>query len=183
MKNQHSEHRRKTVVPVFTALMLLCMTACQHDIETPVLSCPEMKMAGTVQNTSRPMSLSTSTLFRQQMDTGAVKFLSIEAVSDSFKIVLNLMDGPYPDATINNDSLKLKTYVYSKSRRLQGGLVVAATRSVVDYNYLQTDTSSITLTFINTKLKKVSGTYYFEAAGHTISGSGTFQNACYVTLP
>ncbi|MBC9933597.1 hypothetical protein [Chitinophaga qingshengii] len=129
------------------------------------------------------MNLSTSTLFRQQMDTGAVKFLSIEAVSDSFKIVLNLMDGPYPDAAIKNDSLKLKTYVYSKSRHLQGGLVVGAIKTLVDYDYLQTDTSSITLTFINTKLKKVSGSYYFEANGRTISGSGIFRNACYVTLP
>ncbi|NLR65086.1 hypothetical protein HGH92_12285 [Chitinophaga varians] len=178
----HSEHRSKTVVPVLTAI-LLCMAACQHSIDTPILSCPEMTMTGTVQNTTRTLNLSTSTLFRQQLDSGGVKFLSMEAVSDSFKFVLNLMDGPYSDPAISNDSLKLKTYVYSKSRRLQGGLVVAAMNNVGDYTYLNTDTSAITLTFINTKLKKVSGTYYFEAEGRKITGSGTFQNACYVTLP
>ncbi|RBL93618.1 hypothetical protein DF182_14015 [Chitinophaga flava] len=129
------------------------------------------------------MNLSTSTIFRQQLDGGGTKMLSMEAVSDSFKLVLNLMDGPYPDATIGNDSLKLKTYVYSKTARLQSGLVVAAISNMGVYNYLNTDTSSITLDFINTKLKKVSGHFYFEADGHKVTGSGEFRNACYVTLP
>ncbi|SKA17598.1 hypothetical protein SAMN04488128_1021349 [Chitinophaga eiseniae] len=182
MKNQHSVHRKKTVVLVSTVVML-CMAACQRNIDTPILSCPEMTMTGTVQNTTRSMNLSTSTLFRQQLDSGGVKFLSIEAVNDSFKLVLNLMDGPYGDPAIGNDSLKLKTYVYSKARRLQGGLVVAAINNSADFDYLRTDTSSITITFINTKLKKVSGTFYFEADNHKVTGSGTFQNACYVTLP
>nr|WP_295871829.1 DUF6252 family protein [uncultured Chitinophaga sp.] len=182
MKNQHSVHRKKTIVLV-SMVVMLCMVACQRNIDTPILSCPEMTMTGTVQNTSRSMNLSTSTLFRQQLDSGGVKFLSIEAVSDSFKLVLNLMDGPYGDHAIGNDSLKLKTYVYSKARRLQGGLVVAAINNSADFNYLRTDTSSITITFINTKLKKVSGTFYFEAEDRKVTGSGTFQNACYVTLP
>lgn len=182
MKNQHPVHRKKTVVLV-SMVVMLCMAACQRNIDTPILSCPQMTMTGTVQNTTRSMNLSTSTLFRQQLDSGGVKFLSIEAVNDSFKLVLNLMDGPYGDHAIGNDSLKLKTYVYSKARRLQGGLVVAAINKTADFNYLRTDTSSITITFINTKLKKVSGTFYFEAEDHTVTGSGTFQNTCYVTLP
>lgn len=181
MRNRHSVALRKTAIPVFMAFVL-CLAACQQDIETPVLSCPEITITGTVQNTTRPMNLSTSTLFRQQLDSGGTKVLSMEALSDSFKLVINLVDGPYPDATIGNDSLKLKTYLYSKTTRQQNGLVVVAIYNSGSYTYLNTDTSSITLDFINTKLKKVSGHFYFEASGHKVTGSGVFRNACYVTL-
>lgn len=181
MKNQRIAFKKRLLPAV--VVMAIGLYACQSDFETPIMSCPEMSMVASVQGSIRSMNLSTSTLFRQQMDSGGVKFLSMEAVSDSFKLVINLVDGTYPDNILVNDSIRLKTYQYSKAAGIQGGLVVAAINNLGDYNYLTTDTSSITITRLNTKLKTVSGKFYFEASNHKVSGSGTFQNTCYVSLP
>ncbi|NSL89575.1 hypothetical protein [Chitinophaga solisilvae] len=162
----------------------VCTNACQSDFNTPIISCPNMSMSATLENTTRSMQLSTNTIFRQQIDSGGAKYLSLEAVSDSIRIVINVVDGVYPDHKLADDSLRLKTYIFSRAAKLQGGLVAGAVKTgQEDYRYLTTDTSSVTITRVNTKLKTVTGTFYFEASNRTVKGSGVFVSACYVSLP
>ncbi|MBV8254548.1 MAG: hypothetical protein JO154_18245 [Chitinophaga sp.] len=134
---------------------------------------------GTIRN----LNLSSSVLFRQETDSGGRKYLSMEAINDSMKIIININDGIYPDEELMNDSIQFKTYQYSRNTGQQGGLVVAGVRTptAYGYDYLQTDTSSVTITRINPKKKTVTGYYYFKAANN-VKGEGVFQNTCYLSL-
>jgi len=164
--------------------LLLTLSACQNGVDTPSLSCPEMKMTAAIDGRSRPMSLSNSILFRKaEDDEGGEKFFSMEAISDTFKIVLNLTDRA-PDATsLKNDSLRLDTFFYSRTGPIKGGLVAA---SIIDhtgnYNTAVTDTSYIIIKKVNTRNQTISGSFFFMADNLGISGEGAFENACYVSL-
>lgn len=158
-------------------------TACQNVIDEPTLSCPEMVFTYTTEGKTTPLNLSSSLLFRAETDSGGQKYVSIEAISDSMKVILNLFDGMYVDSLLANDSIKLKTYTFSRKTKEQGGLVMVGTRLPgYDYHFPDTDSSSITITRINTKRKTITGYYYYTAGGNTVKGQGTFQNTCYTSL-
>ncbi|WP_143308413.1 hypothetical protein [Chitinophaga vietnamensis] len=172
---------------LFGKLALLCavssgmLVSCQTSVDTPIINCPGMSIMGRIGDTSSRLNLSGATLFRQENDSAFSKYLSIEALSDSMKVIINIIDGPYTDGKIADDSIHTQTYYFSRSRKIQGGLVVAGVRSLGDYNYLTTDSSQVTITRINTKHQTVSGNYTFYANGN-ITGSGVFDNVCYVSL-
>ncbi len=133
---------------------------------------------------TKNLNLSSSVLFRQETDSGGRKYLSIEALNDSMKIIININDGLYVDSLLMNDTIQSKTYFYSRKTGLQGGLVVAGIRvpTAYGYDYLQTDSSSVTIMRINPKKRTVTGYYYFSAANNTFQGEGVFQNTCYLSL-
>jgi hypothetical protein len=108
----------------------------------------------------------------------------MEAVSDTFKVVFNLTDGLFDEMALKNDSLHLDTYSFPSGNFPEKGLVVAAVMApgAGDYQFLTTDTSSITIRKINTKTKVLSGRFFFMANNRTVTGEGTFKNACYVSL-
>lgn len=130
------------------------------------------------------MNLSSSLIFRQQTDSGGLKFLSMETVSDTFKVVLNLTDGLFDEIALKNDSLFLGTYSFPATSSPRKGVVVAAImqQGSGDYNFLTTDTSSITIYKINTRTRVLSGKFFFMANNRTVTGEGSFKNTCYVSL-
>ncbi|HEY8956529.1 hypothetical protein [Chitinophaga sp.] len=165
------------------ALLCILMGACQHGDDLPSLSCPEMQMVTNIGNTTNIMSFSRSLLFRERTDTGGLKFLSVETVSDSCRVVFNLTDGMYDEAGLRNDSLHLKTYTYTRHGAQSGGLVaVAVKNSNGEFTFLTTDSSSVTIRKMNLRSQTISGSFYFVDNEKKINGAGTFENACYVSL-
>ncbi|MFY0253150.1 hypothetical protein ACDQ55_04265 [Chitinophaga sp. 30R24] len=160
------------------------LLSCQNTVDTPTMGCSDMDMTTTIQNKARTMNLTSSILFRQHSRNGGAKYLSIEAVSDTFKVILNLEDSRFEDdADLSNDSIHLDTFLFSRTGPQKGGLVVGAWKnSFGDYDYLTTDTSSITIKKINTKKKTISGSFYFLANDRKVLGEGSFENACYLSL-
>ncbi|PSL49167.1 hypothetical protein CLV51_101497 [Chitinophaga niastensis] len=183
MKDHLTATKNTLLLAVLMLALLQLFSACQNEVDTPTLSCPGLSMKASIQNTTNSLNLVSNVVFRQQTDTGGVKFMSLEAISDTMKVLLNVMDGVYDENALKNDSLYLKTYIFSTAADRQGGLVVVSVNDGIDYKPYTTDTSSITITRINTIKKTISGNFYFAANNRTISGKGTFQNACYVSLP
>lgn len=165
-----------------SGLCCLLLLSCQQDVEAPPLQCESAQLYMRAGETLAPLFLSSNNLFRQDTDTGGYKLLSLEAYSDSIKMVINVIDGPYHDHQMLNDSLAFKTYHYSAASRLKGGLVMVGVREGKGYRYLQTDSSSVTIIRMNIKKQLVSGSFYVEAEGRSYKGEGRFTNACYVSL-
>jgi hypothetical protein len=161
----------------------LFLAACQNDVDGPSLSCPQMKMTATIAGRSSLMSLTNGVLFRTETDSGGIKMLNLETVSDTFKVVLNLTDGGYDSNALKNDSIHLDTFPFSRLGPQKKGKVVAAfLGNGGNYNFLVTDTSHIIIRKINTKTQTISGSFFFMAENRTITGGGSFENACYVSL-
>lgn len=181
---KHYPLQTNHALPVMALLYTLFLfPACQQDVDSPSITCPGMQMTATIENRTIEMNYSKSLLFRQQTDTGGLKFLSVETVSDSIKIVLNLTDGMYEDGALLNDSLHLKTYTFSRRSYQSGGLVAVAIRDGSgQFNFLTTDTSSVTIRRVNTKSQTISGSFYFADNDNKINGTGIFNNACYLSL-
>lgn len=179
---------KHSLVPAIKTLPLMAflgilLTACQHGEDLPSLSCPEMQMVTNIGNTTSTMSFSRSLLFRERTDTGGLKFLSVETVSDSCRVVFNLTDGMYDETGLRNDSLHLKTYTYTRQGAQSGGLVaVAVKNSNGEFTFLTTDSSSVTIRKMNLRSQTISGSFYFVDNEKKIDGAGTFENACYVSL-
>jgi hypothetical protein len=134
-------------------------------------------------STGDALVVNNNSLFRTTADTGSYKHLAMEALMDSIKLIFNIMDGPYHNEALWNDSLAVKSYTYSyRNPDSKEGLVLAGTRTSTGVKYFETDTSCIILTKWDTRKQTMSGSYYFEANGHTIKGAGTFTNVCFVSL-
>ncbi|MCW3462285.1 hypothetical protein [Chitinophaga nivalis] len=158
-------------------------SSCQQETTPPYMDCPQAVISVTVQGSTQPLHLASATIFRSETDTGGTKYLGIEALSDSLRVALNIVDAPYDEANLVNDSLHLKTYQFTTASSHNNATVVASIRNGNGYDLLSTDTASITITQVNVKRKTISGYFYFAAGGRTITGSGKFQNACYLSLP
>lgn len=171
-------NRILTALPIFLLSILL---GCQNLIDTPQLSCPSMKMSVTLQAITKNMQLNSNVIFKVHTDSGGIKYLSTEALCDSFKILFNLKDGMFSEQGMQNDSFHLQTYPFLKGK-IDGGLVVIAMATDQGYNFLETDTSSITITRMNLKSQTLSGYFYFEAGNGEVTGNGTFESACYVSM-
>ncbi|HVI47692.1 MAG TPA: hypothetical protein VM802_22665 [Chitinophaga sp.] len=184
MKHLEKVINKKKLLPIIIAASAsLPFTACQQKIDTPELSCPELSMTATLQDKTNSLKLVTNTIFSQENDSAVTKYLSLEALSDTMKVIINVIDPGYPYNAKTNDSLRLATYRFSRTANLQGGLVVAGMRNKDgSISYFTTDSSSVTINRVNTVRKTVSGTFTFVADKGAIAGKGTFQNACYVTL-
>jgi hypothetical protein len=176
---KNSNFYQQVLFPTF--LIIIAFASCQQSDDNPPLSCPNMKMIVNTQNSSSLLQLRSNVIFRQHTDSGGFKYMSTEAVSDSLKVIFNLRDGMFEDPKMVDDSLHLKTYTYVKGIE-NNGLVVVALKNNGGYDYLQTDSSSITLTRMNLKKQTVSGEFYFKAQNGAVTGNGTFENACYTPL-
>jgi hypothetical protein len=129
------------------------------------------------------LKISNNTFFRTPTDSGGYKYITLEAANDSFKIIFNLKYGPYEGNSLWDDSLPVKTYTWSKQAdSVIKGLVVAGIKTGNSFKFLETDSSSITLTKWNMPGQTMNGSYYFESSGHTITGKGVFTNVCFTSL-
>jgi len=174
---------RKTLSLTAMVCFFLFSVACQNSDDGPSLSCPNMKMTATIAGQIRFMTLTNSIIFRKNTDTGGIKLLNIEAASDSFKVVFNLTDGMYNENALKNDSIHLDTFRFSRFGPQKKGLVAAAfLNGSGAFDFLVTDTSHIIISKINTRTQTISGSYFFMADNRTITGGGSFENACYVSL-
>ncbi|MGO4294654.1 hypothetical protein [Chitinophaga sp. RAB17] len=175
--------RRKTLLLAAMATFFLLFPACQNDTDGPSFSCPEMKMTATIAGRSSAMTLTNSIIFRSITDSGSHKLLNMETISDTFKIVFNLTDGMFDENAIKNDSLHLDTFRFSRLGPQKKGLVAAAfLNNNGNFDFLTTDTSNIIIRKINTRAQTISGSFFFMANDRTITGGGSFENACYVSL-
>jgi len=158
--------------------------ACESGNNSPSYSCSGYTMHLSFQDSSGiNLDVSNNTLFRTTADTGSYKHLATEALVDSFKLIINLLDGPYHNNTVWDDSLPKKAYNYSKTKPgMNQGLVLAGIREGSGIKYFETDTSCVVLTQWDTRKLTMSGSYYFEANNHTVKGAGTFTNVCFVSL-
>jgi hypothetical protein len=173
---------RKVLLSIITVAVL--WGACESDYVAPPYGCSDYTMLLSMQDSStRSLTVSNNTYFLTNLDTAGYKFLSLEAQEDSFKIIINLKDGPYYDnAALLYDSLAVTTYHYGKHSKVSGGLVMVGVKAGNGIQYYETDSSEITLTRWNVQSQTMSGSYYFEANNRTVNGRGTFTNVCFLPL-
>jgi hypothetical protein len=169
----------------FLTAVLLCgaNAACKNDYNTPSFTCSNYYMNLTLRDSSYELKVNNNTFFRIPSDTGGSKYLTLETANDSFKIIFNLRHGLYQGDALYSDSLPLKTYTFAGNRdSTTSGLVVTAIKTGNEFQFADTDTSSITITRWNISKQTMSGSYYFESNNHTLTGKGTFSNVCFLSL-
>ncbi|KAA2245142.1 hypothetical protein F0L74_04040 [Chitinophaga agrisoli] len=169
---------------VKVALIWGVFCACKSDYNTPSFSCNGYTMQLSLQDsTHHSLQVSNNTFFRTPSDTGGIKYITLETAADSVKIIFNLKTGLYPDNTLWDDSMPVRTYTYSKQATgITSGLVVAGIKAGDNFQFADTDSSSITITEWNIRNQTMSGRYYFESNGHTLVGEGSFTGVCFVSL-
>ncbi|HEY9259894.1 hypothetical protein [Chitinophaga sp.] len=173
---------RKTLPLATMVCFFLFFTACQNDGDGPSLSCPEMKMSAIIGGRERAMTLTNSIIFRSKTDSGGHKLLNMESISDTFKVVFNLTDGMYNENALKNDSIHLDTFRFSRLGPQNGLVAVGFMNNSGSFDLLTTDTSNIIIRKINTQTQTISGSFFFIADNQTVTGGGSFENACYVSL-
>ncbi len=169
-----------------STFLLACMcciafSACQNDYEMPPFNCESVSEHFIFNEKTIPLKLVYSNLFRLETDSGNYKYLGMESISDSFKIVLNIHHGPYTSEQLASDSIPLGDYSYSTNRPTNTGSIAVGIKSQNGYQFLNIDTASIILSRINIKRQVVSGTFYFRTKD-AITSTGTFNDACYLSL-
>lgn len=176
--------QRQLLSLLTVAVLWGLLSACESGNNSPSYSCSGYTMHLSFQDSSAiSLNVSNNTLFRTTTDTGAYKHLATEALVDSFKLIMNLLDGPYHNDAVWDDSLPVKLYYYSKTNpAIHSGLILAGTRDGSGVKYYETDTSCVVVTSWDVRKQTMSGSYYFEANDHTIKGIGTFTNVCFVSL-
>jgi hypothetical protein len=165
-----------------SGLCCISLMACQNNYEIPSFNCQSVTTNIIINEKNVPLQLVNSNLFRLETDTGYSKHLSMESISDSLKIVLNIHHGPYTPATIVNDSLPLDTYTYIANRLSNNGSIAVGIKTNSGFKFLTIDSASITLSKLNIKRQIVSGTYYFESGKDATKGTGTFNDACFISM-
>lgn len=167
------------------AVILLCilLIACKGNEDIPSYNCEGALLKVTIGNVTSALAVNNNTLFRTEEDDGGYKLLTMGAISDSLKIVLNLKSGPYTINGLVNDSIVMDTFLYSTAGKKDGLVALGIRHNMDGFTFPTTDTSAIILTHVNYSQQTISGNYYFEADNHTITGQGTFRNVCYLSLP
>lgn len=130
------------------------------------------------------LSLLNSYLARIHNNDGHFKLYTLEALSDSFKIVMNLTDGSYSIGEgLLVDSIVQKTYTYSRTHEADtSGLLVLGIKAGDAYNFYATDTAAITVTGVDPVARTISGKYYFVTKDATVTGSGSFNRVCFLSF-
>lgn len=164
----------------------MLLSACTNDT-LPSPNCDnakvEVRPAGGQETI--PLRLFSSTLLRTGNSTGSIKLLSLEAYSDSVKIVMNIADGVYRNAAqLQSDSLGLKTYSYArKAGSDTTGRVLFGIKNGQAFNIYITDSSAVTLTEVDRNAHTVSGRYYLQTISPALKIEGSFSKACFLSLP
>ncbi|WP_326461802.1 hypothetical protein [Chitinophaga sp.] len=169
----------------FLIVVLFCgaFAACEDNYNTPSFSCNNYYMDLVLHDSTYALKVSNNTLFRIPSDSGGSKYITMETLTDSFKVIFNLRDGLYQGDDLLTDSLPLKTYTYPAHRdSIVSGLVVVAVKTGNEFRFADTDTSSVTITRWSTSKQTMSGSYYFESNNHTFKGKGTFNKVCFTPL-
>ncbi|ASZ10487.1 hypothetical protein CK934_05605 [Chitinophaga sp. MD30] len=161
---------------------MLAVTSCKRSGDSAPYNCTSAAMQLQIAGKTVTMRVVNNTLFRSRTDTGKFKLMSLEALSDSVRLVLNIKDGPYEESSLGSDAMQLKTYSFAKGTSNTGGFMVLGVKSGSGYRFADTDTSAITITKISPEDHIISGTYYFEADNRTTIGKGTFTNVCFSSL-
>jgi len=155
--------------------------ACQNDYQMPPFNCESVSANLAFNEKNIPLKLAYSNLFRLETDSGNYKYLGMESISDSFKVVLNIHHGPYSSEQIANDSLPLGDYSYVAGRLSNTGSIAVGIKTQTGFQFVNIDTASISISRINIKRQVVSGTFYFRTKDAAI-GTGMFNDACYLSL-
>lgn len=182
MKHQLTPTKSIGLLIAFASIFLFA-NACQNSIDDPSLSCPGLIMTTTIGPHVNVMHFSSGIIFRSTTDSGGLKLLNIETASDSVKIAFNLTDGMYDENAMKNDSLHRDTFYFPHPGAPGKGLVVVSFANTNgNFDLITTDTSQIIISKINTKTQTISGSFFFMANSRTVTGRGSFENACYVSL-
>jgi len=176
--------QRQLLSLLIVAVLWGTWCACESNNNSPSYSCSGYTMHLSFEDSMGiNLNITNNTLFRTTTDTGSYRHLATEALVDSMKLIINLLDGPYHGDAVWDDSLPVKLYSYSKAKpEINHGLVLMGIRDGSGVKYYETDTSSVVLTKWDVRKQTMSGTYYFEANGRTVKGAGSFNNVCFVSL-
>lgn len=163
---------------------LFFMPACKDYNAAELLNCEKAAIDLRIDNKLMPMKILSSTLLRTTSAAGSFKVLSLEAFVDSMKVVMNIKDGIYNNATqLLSDSLHVKTYSYSrKPGQDTTGLVIVGTKTGQDYKFYATDSAAFTITEIDPDNKNITGYYYIQTTSPVYKISGAFTKVCFHSI-
>lgn len=174
---------------LLNSLAVLCcglflMPACKDYNAAELLNCEKAAIDLRVDNRVVNMKILSSTLLRTTSPTGSFKVLSLEAIVDSMKVVMNIKDGIYTNSLqLLSDSLHVKTYSYSrKAGQDTTGLVLLAAKTGQDYKFYATDSAAFTITEIDPNNKNITGTYYIQTTSPAYKITGAFTKVCFHSI-
>lgn len=170
------------------SLAVICcgifMPSCTDYNAAELINCEKAAIDLRVDNRIIPMKILSSTLLRTSHATGSFKVLSLEAIVDTVKVVMNIKDGVYSsDIQLLSDSLKVKTYSYSrKTGQDTSGLVLVGAKIGQNYKFFTTDTAAFTITEIDPANRNITGNYYIQTTNPVLKISGAFTKVCFLSI-
>ncbi|WP_346317164.1 hypothetical protein [Chitinophaga sp. YIM B06452] len=163
-----------------TGCAALLFTACSSYDPNELLNCENAAFYLSGNGQSNSLKMLSANMLRNQ----DLKLLAMEAYyKDSVRVLLNLADAGYTTAGLKNDSLHLGDYIFSRRQATaSSGKVVLGFKAEKEYQFLTTDSSSITITEIDAATRTVSGSYYVETVNPDATMQGSFSRVCFRSI-
>lgn len=159
--------------------IIILLSACKEYNPAELVNCEkaafDVRMNGQYAN----LKILSATLLRTADQAQQYKLLSMEAYTDSMRVVMNVTDGPYSSARLNADSLQLKTYTYSRRPGAEtSGKVLLSVRNLAQV----TDSAAVTFTEVDIASRTVTGTYYIQTVNPERKINGAFTKVCFNSI-
>lgn len=172
---------RKHLLKNLTAFScaVLLFSACKEYNPAELVNCEKAALDVRMNGQYANMKILSATLLRTESQLQKYKLLSLEAYTDTMRVVMNVTDGPYSSARLASDSLQLKTYIYNRmpGRETAGKVVLA-----VKNQFLTTDSAAVTITEADVVSRTVTGTYYIRTTAPERIVSGAFTKVCFNSI-
>lgn len=167
---------------LIAGIFLFYFTSCASD-DSVAENCAESQWSATVGNRSQQLSLISSTMIRITKAEGSYKLLSLEARTDSFKVIANITTGRYLNYTdLQNDSIPVGIYTYSSRTKDTSGRILIGMGSGDAYHFAVTDSAMINITSVDPVKRTITGSYYVSVASPKMTASGFFRKLCFQSL-
>jgi hypothetical protein len=163
-----------------TGCAALLFTACSNYDPNELLNCENAAFSLSGNGDARSLKLLSANMLRSQN----LKLLAVEAYyKDSARVLLNLAAAGFSADGLKSDSLPSGTFVFSlRQASASPGKVVLGFKTGKEYQFLTTDSSSITITEIDAATRTVSGTYYVETLNPAMEMQGSFSKVCFRSI-
>lgn len=172
----------KHLLKFFTATgcAALLFSACSSYDPNELLNCEKAAFSLSGNGATNSLKLLSANLLRNQ----ELKLLAVEAYyKDSVRVMLNLAAAGFTADGLKNDSLPSGTFVFSlRQASASRGKVVLGFKTGSGYQFLTTDSSSITITEIDAASRTVSGSYYVETQNPAMEMQGGFSKVCFRSI-
>lgn len=172
----------KHLLKFFTATgcAALLFTACSDYDPNELLNCEQAAFYLSGNGETRSLKLLSANLLRSQ----ETKLLAVEAYyKDSVRVLLNLADAGYTGAGLKNDSLHPGTFIFSaRQANASPGKVILGFKAGKEYQFLTTDSASVTITEIDVLNRTVSGSYFVQTLNPAREMQGVFSKVCFRSI-